>query len=194
MEKKNNSGMLVGVLIGIIIMLLVFVGLFATGTIGFKTTANTDNGQNNLTSKTNFSNEDTKDEVKEYSYDKVAGYYEAKINEKAEGVIEDDPGVTTYSLYLYENGTFSFRWAHMAPIGFIGNYIIKNNEIILNPMYDTNSGAGKTKTTNKPTTLTINQDETLETDGDTFKKIVLKKSTGDLSQNWFDHYMSYEGN
>lgn len=45
MEKKNNSGMLVGILIGIIIMLLVVGGLFVTGTIGFKTNANTDNGQ-----------------------------------------------------------------------------------------------------------------------------------------------------
>ena len=43
MEKKNNSGMLVGILIGIIIMLVVVGGLFATGTIGFKTTT-TDNG------------------------------------------------------------------------------------------------------------------------------------------------------
>ena len=42
MEKKNNSGMLVGILIGIIIMLLVVGGLFATGTIGFKSTISTD--------------------------------------------------------------------------------------------------------------------------------------------------------
>ena len=192
-EKKNN-GTLVGILIGIVLTLLVVGGLFVTGTIGFKTNTTTDNGQDNLVTENNSNNVDTKDVAMEYSYDKVAGYYEAKINEKDEGAIEGDSGVTTYSLYLYENGTFSFRWAHMASAGFIGNYIIKNNTIILNPIYDTNSGAEKTKTVNKPTVLTINQDETLETDGDTFKKITLTKSTGDSSQNWFDHYLKYEGN
>ena len=43
MEKKNNNGMMVGLLMGIIIMLGVGIALFATGTIGFKTT--TDNEQ-----------------------------------------------------------------------------------------------------------------------------------------------------
>ena len=42
MEKKNNSGMLFGILIGIIIMLLVVIGLFAIGTIGFKSNISTD--------------------------------------------------------------------------------------------------------------------------------------------------------
>ena len=51
MEKKNNSGMLVGILIGIIIMLLVVGGLFATGTIRFKSTIFTDKKE-----KTNDSN------------------------------------------------------------------------------------------------------------------------------------------
>ncbi len=55
MEKKINSGILVGLLIGIFIMLLVFIGLFATGTISFKTTTTNDNVQtseNNQTTKT----------------------------------------------------------------------------------------------------------------------------------------------
>ena len=51
MEKKNSSGMLVGILIGIIIMLLVVGGLFATGTIRFKSTIFTDKKE-----KTNDSN------------------------------------------------------------------------------------------------------------------------------------------
>ena len=54
MEKKNNSGILVGILIGIVITLLVVGGLFATGTIGFKTNTNADN------EKTTENNETTK--------------------------------------------------------------------------------------------------------------------------------------
>lgn len=45
MEKKNNSGMLVGILIGIVIAIIVVGGLFVTGTINFKQTANTGNKQ-----------------------------------------------------------------------------------------------------------------------------------------------------
>ena len=48
MEKKNNSGMLVGILIGLVIALLVVGGLFATGTIKFKITTTSDNGQNQV--------------------------------------------------------------------------------------------------------------------------------------------------
>ncbi len=53
-EKKSN-GTLVGVLIGLVIALLVVGGLFATGTIGFKTTTTNNNEQasdNNQTTST----------------------------------------------------------------------------------------------------------------------------------------------
>ena len=43
MEKKNNSGLLVGILIGIIIMLIIGICLFTTGTIGFKSIVTTNN-------------------------------------------------------------------------------------------------------------------------------------------------------
>ena len=38
---------------------------------------------------------------------------------------------TTYNLYLYENGTFVYKMLNIAPSGYIGNYIIENNEIKL---------------------------------------------------------------
>ncbi len=63
-EKKNNSGMLVGILIGIVITLLVVVGLFATGTIGFKTNTNVDNGQTSENNQIN-NNDETKEMTKE---------------------------------------------------------------------------------------------------------------------------------
>ncbi|MEE3342806.1 MAG: hypothetical protein VZS44_01800 [Bacilli bacterium] len=60
-NKKKNNGIFVGILIGIIIMLLVFVGLFATGNIGFK--KNTTNGQNNGNSSNESNNELTESEA-----------------------------------------------------------------------------------------------------------------------------------
>ena len=55
-EKKNNGGMLVGILIGIIMMLVVGIVLLATGTVGFKQTTNSDNGQTNENNQINNSN------------------------------------------------------------------------------------------------------------------------------------------
>ena len=52
MEKKNNSGILVGILIGLVIAIIVVGGLFATGTIGFKTDVNADNGQTSENNQT----------------------------------------------------------------------------------------------------------------------------------------------
>ena len=55
MEKKNNSGLLVGILIGIIIMLLVIIVLFVTGTISFAKTTN-NNEQTSENNQVNIEN------------------------------------------------------------------------------------------------------------------------------------------
>ena len=69
MEKKNNSGILVGILIGIIIMLLVVGGLFATGTIGFKTNKTADNRQGSENNQINETNNNTVKDNKEETED-----------------------------------------------------------------------------------------------------------------------------
>ena len=119
------------------------------------------------------------------SYEEVSGYYTAEIQ-------ENSTNKTSYSLYLYDNGTFSFTWSYMAPVGFIGNYTIKGNQIILNPLYDINSGASKAKTKNVTTILTVNQDKTIDTDDYNFRGITLKKSSDGLTENQFDHYFNYD--
>ena len=73
MEKKNNSGLLVGILIGIIIMLIVGIGLFITGTVNFKSTT-TDNKQT--------SNNEQSSEVKIYGADEYVSLENYKVNEK----------------------------------------------------------------------------------------------------------------
>lgn len=64
-EKKNNR-MLVGILIGIVITLLVVGGLFATGTIGFKTSKTSDNGQNSENNQEEKINSTVKQENNNY--------------------------------------------------------------------------------------------------------------------------------
>ena len=51
-KKKNNSGILVGILIGLVIAIIVVGGLFAIGTIGFKTSKTSDNGQTSENNQT----------------------------------------------------------------------------------------------------------------------------------------------
>ena len=75
MEKKNNSGMLVGILIGIVITLLVVVGLFATGTIGFKTSTTSNSIQKDENKSETTSNEKI-DSALENSLYKMLGIIE----------------------------------------------------------------------------------------------------------------------
>ena len=88
MEKKNNSGMLVGMLIGIIIMLVVVGGLFATGTIGFKTTT-TDNGQGSENNKS-IKIDESKDYVydAEYKYDNKYTEFDRTNGERKDTTID----------------------------------------------------------------------------------------------------------
>ena len=99
MEKKNNNGMLVGILIGLVIALLVGVGLFATGTIGFKTSTTSDNGQ------TSENNKSIKiDESKDYVYD---AQYEANTSYQEYGKSENGETYTTndgFNTASYKNG------------------------------------------------------------------------------------------
>ena len=71
MEKKNNSGILVGILIGIVITLLVVGGLFATGTVSFKTATTTDNGQTNENNQTDEIRDNSIKEVDEPTKNKL---------------------------------------------------------------------------------------------------------------------------
>lgn len=46
----------------------------------------------------------------------------------------------SFTLYLLEDGTFKYEYSAYAPVGVIGNYIIDDDIIILNYMFNTNSG------------------------------------------------------
>lgn len=69
MEKKNNNGMLVGILIGLVIAVIIVGGLFATGTIGFKVSTTTNNGQINENNQTDNGNTASNEE---YDADAIA--------------------------------------------------------------------------------------------------------------------------
>ena len=82
-NQKKNNGTLVGILIGIIIMLLVVGGLFATGTIGFKTNTANDNEQTASSNQTGTNDNTVKENEITYFYDvkdlKVTALPEYKV-------------------------------------------------------------------------------------------------------------------
>ena len=46
---------------------------------------------------------------------------------------------TSYVIELFENGIFRYRTARGGPIGVVGNYVLNNNQIVLNYLLRTGS-------------------------------------------------------
>lgn len=156
MEQKKNNGTLIGILIGIILSLLVVFCLFATGYINFKsnpasketTTANVEQTVDN--------NQEVSNNT--YSYDEIKGLYKFKSEIK-----KDEFGNERslwFNLYLYENGTFSYSFGGNVRSGYIGNYVIKDNTIMLNYLFRTTTAAQIFRTSGTKV-LTINSNNTL---------------------------------
>lgn len=129
-----------------------------------------------------------------YDYENISGYYKGSVIDTPE---MDDKGITYFSLYLYENGTFSLNESRFGQTGFIGNYIIKDNKLNLNYLYSTNSGAGKKKTSGT-TIITIISNDKLSTiakgQGSSTKEqeLILTKENNEINENQFDHYFNYD--
>lgn len=189
MEKKNNNGVLIGILIGIIVMLLVFVCLFATNTISFSSKSNTNNDLNSRNKVQTSTNQDNKT----YTYDEIKGSYTYETE------TQKDENGNEYKLYfglkLYENGTFSYRRSYMAPWWEIGNYIIKDNTIVLNYLFSTNSGVGIYRTTGTKT-IKISSNNSL-IDSNPMEQMNIKNKptsvtlTKDTSANIEDEFLHY---
>ena len=118
-EKKNNSGMLVGILIGLVIAIIIVGGLFATGTIGFKTNKIADNRQGS----------DNQNDI-DIQNNLVGEYY----------YISDDEVKHERVLDLMKDGTFYyFTGATCFNIGS-GKYEQSGNKLILNFNFIANCG------------------------------------------------------
>ena len=147
-QEKNNKGvnLLLVILVAVLAVLCV---LFATGTINLKSNEVTDGNGNQ-------SSENTKTSIKENnggtnqssnsgnetinSVSTVAGKYQYKDDSIVD--FENKPNPTTFTLNLYENGTFRYQLNDQyAPVGSIGNYIVENDKIILNYLFNTGSSS-----------------------------------------------------
>ena len=119
-----------------------------------------------------------KTEAMPYTYDSMKGLYKY-----ASETVEDEYGEHTalYYLYLNENGTFNYKMGTGALHGHIGNYIIKDNTIVLNYLFSTNSGAGIDATTGSKTITIAAKDTLVDANPSVtvanMTKVTLKKAT-----------------
>lgn len=77
-----------------------------------------------------------------YNYSDIKGLYTAHETVNIDGLEEAQNA--SYTLYLWENGTFKYAYSVYAPMGVIGNYTIVDDEIRLNYLFQTSSDASLT--------------------------------------------------
>lgn len=88
-------------------------------------------------------------------------------------------------VYLYEDGTFNWSYCTEIASGFIGNYVINDNELVLNKLFTTGSDASL-YATNGNIKMKINSDGTLtynNIDTTNFSTSELNKTTYDKLKN-----------
>lgn len=177
-KEKNSKGFV----ILIILLSLIIVSLLCY--IGYDKIIVKEN--NNVTED----NKNTTNEKINYTFDEISGNYKGQI----QGVpaYEGDTGIISYRLILYNNGTFYYNETKEVETGGIGNYIIKDNKIVLNVLYYTGSDAAKRVFLDKngnlykvTYTVNINTDGTLQLPTKE-NKLVLTKSTEDINE--FDNF------
>ena len=167
---KNWKNILIGVLIVIIAILI--------GVLFMTLNKEKIQDEEPIIKEEEKNNDNSNEEI---YYQNIAGLYtyEGEYNGEFMPVI---------NLYLDENGLFYYKASTMASYGKIGNYTIVEDEIHLNYLFDTNSGAGlevtqgnKNIKINKDYTLT--DDKTLITD---LNNINLIKKTSKDEEDWLE--------
>lgn len=134
MEMKNGNKSNV-ILIGIILLI---IGLAVGGGITALVLSKNDNSndtkcvkeENNTQSKNEELEEENVDEM--YTYESLSGKYEFMIEKEKNEI---------HTLYLYENGNFWYDICEWACYGSAGNYIIKDDKVVLNKIINFGSDA-----------------------------------------------------
>ena len=136
-EKKNNN-------IGLIIFLILII-LGLAGYICYDKFIANNETKCLINNNGQVPNKAQKDEPV-FTYDIISGIFEYKVDYKPEGT--DDLFSYFANLYLLEDGTIRFNQGDQAANGYVGNYIIDNDELKITEWFGTGSDAslGITKT------------------------------------------------
>ena len=123
----------------IIIILVVVIAIVVGVFVGFKLSEgkNEHNITNNGETNNNENINDNNTEIIKYTYYEIKGTYTYE-DEKSKN---EDGNMFGCSISLFENGTFIHGCGVTIPLGTMGNYIIKDNNIVLNYLFETRSDA-----------------------------------------------------
>ena len=142
-------------------------------------TNKTSNTQNSIEAANIKETTENKD-IETYTYENISGYF--TFNEKIPvdyGTYTSDTEAHNF-LYLYENGTFFYEHGFVnARATGCGNYIIKDNKIILNHWFSTTSYGEGLYLSDFSYTLDINSIDSIspELGYTNYPKVVMKRET-----------------
>lgn len=140
-----------------------------------------ENGKETVNDNIEVSNNTISNTVEnENKYEKIKGTYTYRTNHPEETEI-----ICDYQLYLKEDGTFNYVIAIDNHGGFCGNYIINENEIILNKLFGYGSDVG-IGVENGQVKLKINEDGTISDlnkyEYSPINSVVLNKKTNSVEK------------
>ena len=196
MERKNNS-----LLITIVILLLIVIGLSSyiiydkiinkekeEINISEKNPTNQNNTENE-NSETNLNdnekNNNTENDLENNEYYSINGQYEIVKDtykgEKGEG------GYVNEIYYFNDNGLFHYDNSTFGEWGYYGNYLIKNNKIMLNYLFEHGGGYPSLSSTNeKSIVITIVDSKTIQlNDGTLYRKT---ENANDIETELLDNF------
>lgn len=166
--NNNTKNIIITILIILVIFLTITTLHFYNNKETSKTTTNKQPNEATTTTP----------ETTNYTYNDIKGLY-SFVGEKTN--TEGNEFTPTWQLYLSENGTFNYKLSTLSSFGTIGNYIITDNKIILNYLFNTNSSSSL-EITSGTKTLQINEDKTITDNNQpittvSINNITLNKST-----------------
>ena len=180
MEKQNKILKIIIVILAVIIVLGICAGiaLFVKYDNANKEKTEISNVQNITNTTDNTEKIETnKTETKVVSYKELDGLYKYKKD-------ANDYNSEFYYLNLYENGTFTYRYGQSISSGIAGNYIVRDDNIVLNKLFNFGTDTSITAT-NGTITVKLNNDGTIT---DTNKlvemsSVTLTKANNDTENN-----------
>ncbi len=177
MDNKSNKGIMI--LLIVLILLVIGIG----GVLVYDKLI--DNKEKLGTSKIEEEKEEEKENVNEkqkeiYTYVDMEGEFEFISNKYTDSNGND--GSDEFVLSLSKNGIFHYRNSFYANSGVLGNYIIEDNKLRLNILFEHGSGTGVlvTEVTNKELEIK-SKDELIDNEnksqtGKIYNKLTLKRN------------------
>ena len=144
----------------IVVLIIIILGM--GGYLVYDKKLSKDESKQEKTSEKVVKEEERVNEDKVYTFNDVTGFY--TFSEPVPNN-EGQQFKFSYSIYLWGNGTFNYRFTMNAGSHVLGNYTIVNDEIHLNYLFEGGNDAGITATTGEKLLKIVDKDHLQDNDG-----------------------------